>query len=72
MAKRTTTEKLKICRPVSFNNCQAEICQTVVTVKFNQHVSEAFESSEIVGLGFSDVKNAFVAVYRLGLIHYLK
>ena len=40
-------------------------------IKLTQHVSEAFQWSEMVGLVFLDVEKAFDAVWRLGLIHKL-
>ena len=46
-------------------------CTTDNLIKLTQHVSEAFQWSEMVGLVCLDVEKAFDAVWRLGLIHKL-
>ena len=46
-------------------------CTTDNLTKLTQHVSEAFQWSEMVGLVCFDVEKAFDAVWRLGLIHKL-
>ena len=46
-------------------------CTTDNLIKLTQHVSEAFQRSEMVGLVCLDVEKAFDAVWRLGLIHKL-
>ena len=46
-------------------------CTTDNLIKLTQHVSEAFQWSEMVGLVCLDVDKAFDAVWRLGLIHKL-
>ena len=46
-------------------------CTTDNLIKLTQHVSEAFQWSEMVGSVCLDVKKAFDAVWRLGLLHKL-
>ena len=46
-------------------------CTTDNLIKLTQHVSEAFQRTEMVGLVCLDVEKAFDAVWRLGLIHKL-
>ena len=46
-------------------------CTTDNLIKLTQHVSEAFQWSEMVSLVCLDVEKAFDAVWRLGLIHKL-
>ena len=46
-------------------------CTTDNLITLFQHVSEAFQWSEMVGLVCLDVEKAFVAIWRLGLIHKL-
>ena len=46
-------------------------CTTDNLIELTQHVSEAFQWSEMVGLVCLDVEKAFDAVWRLGLIHKL-
>ena len=46
-------------------------CDTDNFIKLTQHVSEAFQWSEMAGLVCLDVEKAFDAVWRLGLIHKL-
>ena len=46
-------------------------CTTNNLIKLNQHVSEAFQWSEMVGLVCLDVGKALDAVWRLRLIHRL-
>ena len=46
-------------------------CTTDNLIKLTQHVSEAFQWSEMVGLVCLDVEKAFDAVWRPGLIHKL-
>ena len=46
-------------------------CTTDNLITITQHVSEAFQWSEMVGLVCLDVEKAFDAVWRLGLIHKL-
>ena len=69
-------------RPISLTSCLAKVCETQSAyrkhrcttdniIKLTQHVSEAFQWSEMVGLVCLDVEKAFDAVWRLGLIHKL-
>ena len=44
-------------------------CPTDNLIKLTQHVSEAFQWSEMVGFVCLDVEKAFGAVWRLGLVH---
>ena len=46
-------------------------CTTVNLIKLTQHVSEAFQWSEMVGFVCLDVEKAFDAVWRLGHVHKL-
>ena len=46
-------------------------CTTANLIKLTQHVSEAFQWSDMVGLVSLDVEKAFDAVWCLGLIHKL-
>ena len=46
-------------------------CTTDNLIKFTQHVSEAFQWSEMVGFVCLDVDKAFDAVWGLGFVHKL-
>ena len=46
-------------------------CATENLMKLTQHVSEAFQWSEMVGFVCLDVEKTFDAVWRLGLVHKL-
>ena len=46
-------------------------CTTDNLIKLTQHVSEAFQLSEMVGFVCLDVEKAFDAVWRLGHVHKL-
>ena len=47
------------------------LCTTDNLIKLTEHVSEVFEWSEMVGFVCLDVKKAFDAVWRPGLVHKL-
>ena len=94
-------KKAENYRPISFTNCIAKVCETVVKnlildhceankvfgpqqgayisnrcttdnlLVLTQHISEAYQWLETVGLVCLDVEKAFDAVWRLGLIDKL-